>query len=93
MGLVHLTEEKDLFLTTNDGRGLVVNSSLLALKTTRNTQGVSAVSLRGRKELTGILPAEDARLTDLSRYRAKAIPKAPVALTPADRGEEQLSLL
>ncbi|MBQ3578001.1 MAG: topoisomerase IV, partial [Firmicutes bacterium] len=93
VGLVHLTEEKDLFLLTNDGRGLVVNSSLVALKTTRNTQGVSAVSLRGRKELAEILPAEAAHLSDPSRYRAKAIPKAPVALTLADKGEEQLSLL
>ena len=86
-------EEKDLFLLTNDGRGLVVNSSLVALKTTRNTQGVSVLSLRGRKELAEILPAEDAHLADPSRYRAKAIPKAPVALTLADKGEEQLSLL
>ena len=93
VGLVHLTEEKDLFLLTNDGRGLVVNSSLVALKTTRNTQGVSVLSLRGRKELAEILPAEDAHLSDPSRYRAKAIPKAPVALTLADKGEEQLSLL
>ena len=93
VGLVHLTEEKDLFLLTNDGRGLVVNSSLVALKTTRNTQGVSVLSLRGRKELAEILPAEAAHLSDLSRYRAKAIPKAPVALTMEDRGEEQLSLL
>ena len=93
VGLVHLTEEKDLFLLTNDGRGLVVNSSLVALKTTRNTQGVSVLSLRGRKELAEILPAEDAHLSDPSRYRAKAIPKAPVALTMEDRGEEQLSLL
>ena len=93
VGLVHLTEEKDLFLLTNDGRGLVVNSSLVALKTTRNTQGVSVLSLRGRKELAEILPAEAAHLSDPSRYRAKAIPKAPVALTMEDRGEEQLSLL
>ena len=93
VGLVHLTEEKDLFLLTNDGRGLVVNSSLVALKTTRNTQGVSVLSLRGRKELAEILPAEAAHLSDPSRYRAKAIPKAPVTLTMEDRGEEQLSLL
>ena len=93
VGLVHLTEEKDLFLLTNDGRGLVVNSSLVALKTTRNTQGVSVLSLRGRKELAEILTAEDAHLSDPSRYRAKAIPKTPVALALADKGEEQLSLL
>ena len=62
-------------------------------KAPRQPPGVSVVSLRGRKELAEILPAEDAHLSDPSRYRAKAIPKAPVALTLADKGEEQLSLL
>ncbi len=93
VGLVQLTDAADLFLQTSDGRGLIVNSSLLTMKTTRNTQGVSAVTLRGRKEVTSILPAEEAQLADPSRYRARAIPKAPVALTLADKGEEQLSLL
>ena len=93
VGLVHLTEEKDLFVSVSDGRALIVNSSILPLKTTRNTQGVTAVTLRGRKELTSILPAEEAGLADPARYRARAIPKAPVALTLADKGEEQLSLL
>ena len=93
VGLLHLTEAADLFILTNDGRALVVNSSLLALKPTRNTQGVSVASLRGRKELTGIMLLEDANLKDPSRYRARTVPKAPVALTPEDKGEEQLSLL
>ena len=93
VGLLHLTEAADLFILTNDGRALVVNSSLLALKPTRNTQGVSVASLRGRKELTGIMLLEDANLKDPSRYRARTVPKAPVALTLEDKGEEQLSLL
>ena len=93
VGLLHLTEAADLFILTNDGRALVVNSSLLALKPTRNTQGVSVASLRGRKELTGIMLLEDANLKDPSRYRARTVPKAPVALTLEDKGDEQLSLL
>ena len=93
VGLVHLTDAADLFLSVNDGRGLVVNSSLLATKSTRNTQGVSVVTLRGRKQVDGILLLEDAHLQDPSRYRARTIPKAPVAMTLADKGEEQMSLL
>ena len=93
VGLVHLTDAADLFLSVNDGRGLVVNSSLLTTKTTRNTQGVSVVTLRGRKQVDGILLLEDAHLQDPSRYRARTIPKAPVAMTLADKGEEQMSLL
>ena len=36
---------------------------------------------------------EQTELTDPSRYRARSIPKAPVALKPEDKGEEQMSLL
>ena len=45
--------------------------------------------------LTAILAVKgrDVFLPDPARYRARAIPKAPVALTLADKGEEQLSLL
>ena len=93
VGLVHLTDAADLFLSVNDGRALVVNSSLLTTKSTRNTQGVSVVTLRGRKQVDSILLLEDAHLQDPSRYRARTIPKAPVAMTLADKGEEQMSLL
>ena len=70
-----------------------MNSSLLTPKPTRSTQGVAVMTLRGRKQLQRIVPLEEAGLADPARYRARALPRAPVALTPEDRGEEQLSLL
>ena len=93
IGLVHLQDAADLALFTDDGRCLVVNSSMLTPKPTRNTQGVAVVTLRGRKQLQRITRVEEAGLADPGRYRARAIPKAPVALTPEDKGEVQLSLL
>ena len=51
-----LKEERDLFCRTNDGRGLLIHSSLIPLKQARDTRGVQAVSLR-RGEL------RDARFT------------------------------
>ena len=93
VGLVHLHDAADLALFTDDGRCLVVNTSMLTPKPTRNTQGVAVVSLRGRKQLQRIAEVQEAGLADPARYRARAIPKAPVALTPEDKGEVQLSLL
>ncbi len=93
VGLVHLTEPKDLFVSANDGRVLVVNSTSLSPKPTRSTQGVAVARLSGRKQLTRICLAEEAGLADPGRYRARTIPKAPMALTAEDKGEEQLTLL
>ena len=93
VGLVHLHDAADLALFTDDGRCLVLNTSMLTPKPTRNTQGVAVVSLRGRKQLQRIAEVEHAGLSDPARYRARTIPKAPVALTPEDKGEVQLSLL
>ena len=93
IGLAQITDAVDIALFTDDGRCLIVNSSMLALKPTRNTQGISVVTLRGKKQLSRLVPLENAELSDPSRYRARAIPKAPVALKPEDKGEEQLSLL
>lgn len=93
VGLVHLHDAADLALFTDDRRCLVLNTSMLTPKPTRNTQGVAVVSLRGRKQLQRIAEVEHAGLSDPARYRARTIPKAPVALTPEDKGEVQLSLL
>ena len=72
---------------------MVVNSSVIPTKPTRTTQGLTVATLRGRKELNRVCLLEEAELADPGRYRARTIPKAPVALSPADRGEEQLTLL
>ena len=88
-----LKDAEDLALFTDDERCLIVHSSLLSMKPTRSSQGVSVVTLRGKKKLKRICLLRDAHLADTSRYRARAIPKAPSALKPEDKGEEQLSLL
>lgn len=93
IGIIHLKDAEDLALFTDDERCLIVHSSLLSMKPTRSSQGVSVVTLRGKKKLKRICLLRDAHLADTSRYRARAIPKAPSALKPEDKGEEQLSLL
>ena len=93
VGMEQLTEASELALFTDDERCLVINTALLTPKPTRNTQGVSVVTLRGKKQLKAMIRLEQTELTDPSRYRARSIPKAPVALKPEDKGEEQMSLL
>ena len=82
-----------MLLFADDGRALVVSSSLIPLKPTRSSQGITVLSLRGKKKLVSLKAYEEGDLKDPTRFRARSLPKAPVALKPEDRGEEQLSLL
>ncbi len=93
IGLEMLNGAQELAVFTDDDRCLVLNSTLLSIKPTRNTQGVTVASLRGKKQLIRLELLENAGLNDPSRYRARSIPKAPLTLKPEDKGEEQMSLL
>ena len=93
VGIVPIEKETDLLLMTDDGRALIVNSTLISVKPTRNSQGITVLTLRGKKKLLSIQPYQEGDLKDPTRYRARNLPKAPVAMKPEDRGEEQLSLL
>ena len=93
IGLEMLNGTEELAVFTDDDRCLVLNSTLLSIKPTRNTQGVTVASLRGKKQLIRLELLENAGLNDPSRYRARSIPKAPLTLKPEDKGEEQMSLL
>ena len=100
-----LTEDTDLICLTDDSRALILHSSLVPLKQSRSTQGVSVVALRGKKRLLNVLPLSEyttagmendetgTGIADTGRYRARAIPKAQVLLKCEDKGEVQLSLL
>ncbi len=91
--IITYAADTDLLLLTDDGRALVAQSSLIPLKPTRTSQGNTVATLRGKKKLISMQILTEGTLRDPSRYRARTIPKAPVALKPEDRGEEQLSLL
>ena len=91
-----LAADSDVLCLTDDNRAMVVNTSLIPLYQSRTTQGITCLTLRGRHQLTEVrILSQDAvpALQNLSRYRARTIPKAPVAIRPEDRGETQLSLL
>jgi DNA gyrase subunit A len=71
---------------------VLFNSSLLAPKTTRSTQGVQVISLKKNRVSEMALPLEKTHIQNPSRYRVRAIPAAGAALKPEDKGEVQLSL-
>jgi DNA gyrase subunit A len=88
-----LNGEAEIALYSNDGRALVFSSAQLTPKTTRNTQGVQALSLRRNTKLQGAAFLADTEIKNRSRYIAKSLPAAGAKLNDEDSAERQLELI
>ncbi len=91
--ILPLREETEIALYSTDGRALVFSSALLAPKSSRATQGVGVMSLKGKHRLEKAKPLGETPIQNLSRYRVRSLPAAGALLREEDRGEEQMNLL
>ena len=87
-----LPEDRELVLYASDGRAMLFSTALLTEKTTRASQGVQVLTLRKNAVLSRALPASEAHLSNLSRYRAKAVPAAGAILKPEDTEQPQITM-
>ncbi len=78
-------------LYASDNRCLIFSTAQLIPKTTRNTQGVSVMSLKKNAAITMALPLKESGIVNLSRYRSKTIPAAGALLKEEDSLEKQQS--
>lgn len=76
-----LKENQDLAVTATDGRTVVFDTSLLAPKTTRTTQGVGVMNLKAGQTVEAAVPLSEAGIKRVSRYRAKSLPAVGATLT------------
>ncbi len=83
--------DAQLALYTTDGRAAVISTAQLLPKATRNTQGVSVVTLKKKALLQDAAPLEASGIVNVSRYRSKTIPTAGAILKPEDSPEKQIS--
>ncbi len=83
----------DLVAYSDTDRAIVVYSEKIALKATKNTQGVQIMTLRKKgSKMTELLTADEANLSDKERYRPKNIPAAGTALSEKDMRRGQMTL-
>ncbi len=87
-----LQGDLDLIAYTDEGRALIVNSSLIPLKTTRSTQGVAVVTLKKKYRLDRAELLKDSPIRNISRYRVRSIPAAGALLKQEDTEEQQMNL-
>ena len=84
-------EDSQIALYSSDGRALVVSTALMSSKTTRNTIGVSVLTLRKKAVLDRVLTLDDSGIVNAARYRSKNIPAAGAVLKDEDVSQKQIA--
>ncbi len=84
---VYLDEDQDMvFLSA--GRVIVAHSSLITVKTTRESQGLQVMQLKKNAKLEKMLPLKDGMFENPQKYRPKNIPSMGSLLKQEDIGEQ-----
>ena len=90
-GAMALTEDCQVAMYSSDGRVAVISTAQLLPKTTRNTQGVAAMSVKKKACITHVMKLEESGIVNVSRYRSRNIPTAGALLKEDDLSEKQIS--
>lgn len=84
-------EDTQIALYSSDGRALVVSTALMSPKTTRNTIGVSVLTLRKKAVLDRVVALDESGIVNAARYRSKNIPAAGAVLKDEDVSQKQIA--
>ena len=90
--VLSMKTDDQLAVYSTDNRCMIFSTALLLPKTTRNTQGVSVLTLRKKAALDFAAPVAGSNIKTESRYRAKSIPAAGAVLKPEEAPQQQITL-
>lgn len=88
----HVTEDRDLVLESTSGRLLLINTGAISPKTTKDTQGVSVMTMKKGHILKKVRDYKKGEFAKPYRYKTKNLPAAGALLSAEDTGE-QMSLI
>ncbi len=81
-------EDREYVLKSTAGRYLIVHSGAVMAKTTRNTQGVAAMTIKKNHRLESVTLYVEGRFANPNRYKTKNIPATGAVLAAGDVGEQ-----
>ena len=87
---IALDADCQMVLYTTDGRAAIITTAQLLPKSTRNTIGVSVVSLKKKAALSSAVRLEESGIVNASRYRSRTLPTAGALLKEEDSPEKQI---
>ena len=86
-----LQTDQQVVLYSTDNRAAVISTAQLLPKTTRNTIGVSVMSLKKKASLQSAVLLTESSITNPGRYRTRTIPTAGAIIKEEDAQEKQIS--
>lgn len=85
---VYVSKDKELLIHSTAGRYLLFNTGAVASKTTKDSQGVSVMTLKKGHRVDSVEEYAEGRFVKPARYRTKNLPAAGAVLSAEDQGEQ-----
>ena len=74
--ILYLTEEKDILISSTNGRKLLINTGAIPAKTTKNNGGVAGMTQKKGHKVYSVSVYEKGPLDNEHRYRTRNLPAA-----------------
>ncbi len=86
--IYQITEDCELVVQSTAGRILLLNTGAITPKTTKDTQGVSVMTLKKGHRVASVRAYKDGEFKKPARYRTRSLPAAGALLSAEDAGEQ-----
>lgn len=83
-----VTEDKECVMKSTSGRILLLNTGAIAVKTTKDSMGVSVMTLKKGHRVSSVKEYTDGEFVKPARYRTRTLPAAGATLSADDVGEQ-----
>lgn len=83
-----VTEDKEYVVKSTSGRILLLNTGAIAVKTTKDSMGVSVMTLKKGHRVSSVKEYTDGEFVKPARYRTRTLPAAGATLSADDVGEQ-----
>ncbi|MBE6878821.1 MAG: topoisomerase IV [Ruminococcaceae bacterium] len=86
--IICCTENEDIAFISSVNRALVVNTSQISEKTTKNSAGIQVQTLKKNQYVKAVKTAEEAQFANVNKYKTKNIPAAGSFLKEEDIAQQ-----
>ena len=83
-----VTEDKEYVMKSTSGRILLLYTGAIAVKTTKDSMGVSVMTLKKGHRVSSVKEYTDGEFVKPARYRTRTLPAAGATLSADDVGEQ-----
>ncbi|MBQ6266718.1 MAG: topoisomerase IV [Clostridia bacterium] len=88
VAILQIPADQELVVISSAGRHLLLNTALILPKATKDSMGVSVMTLKKGQRVMQVRPYREGEFAKPHRYRAKNLPAAGALLSADDAGEQ-----